>query len=60
MLLPLAIALYFGSPGEVKPLACTLVITVAAGGLMKYLFRVKATGQLHSEGDLSIRGGLLP
>src|SRR3990172_8350107 len=59
MLLPLAVALYFGNPGEVKPLACTLVITVAAGGLMKYLFRVKATGQLHSEGDLSIRGGFI-
>jgi len=59
MLLPIAIALYFGNHGEVRPLACTLVITVAAGGLMKYLFRVKATGQLHLEGDLSIRGGFI-
>jgi len=59
MLLPLAVALYFGNPGEVKPLACTLLITVAVGGLMRYLSSVKARGQSPSEGDLSIRGGFI-
>ncbi len=52
MLLPLAIALYFGNAGEIKPLVCTLVITVAAGGVLKYLFRVK-------ERELNIREGFV-
>ncbi|MFN3467290.1 MAG: TrkH family potassium uptake protein, partial [Candidatus Brocadiales bacterium] len=52
-------ALYFGNPVEVKPFACTLVVTVAVGGLMKYLFRTEATVPLPSGGDLSIREGFI-
>lgn len=55
MLLPLAINLYFENPGEVSAsggLACTAIITVVVGGLLKYLFHA-------DKEELSIREGFI-
>ncbi|HHT9119183.1 MAG TPA: hypothetical protein ACFYD3_01380 [Candidatus Hypogeohydataceae bacterium YC41] len=52
MFLPLVISLYFGNGGEIKALAYSMFITLAAGGVLKYFFRL-------NEGELSIREGFI-
>jgi trk system potassium uptake protein TrkH len=52
MSLPLAIAIYFGNPGDIKGLVLASSITIVAGGLMKYLLRV-------GEAELNIREGFI-